>query len=152
MSLLKQSKWQGEKRSAGEQKRGRIPRSWLKLYCLPFRIGKSFRIFSFGQKKKKKGWHFHYLWHRYAKWFSKNITVMFSYIYHNMTHIGLHWHTSRYRYSEGWSITRIDCLEFLCWMGLLCCNNIKIYEELPIILASKRKDWARDREEMGKKP
>lgn len=136
MSLLEQSKQEGEKRSAGEQKREKTLRSWLILHWLPFRTGTNLQNFQFWPKI---GWYFCYLWHRYAKRFSKNITVTFSFIYHNMTYIGLYWHTSRYKYCEGWSITRIDCLEFLCWMGLLCCNTIKIYEELLVIPVSKKK-------------
>lgn len=75
---------------------------------------------------------------------------MFSYIYHNMTYIGLYWHTSRYRYSESLSITRIDCLEFLCWMGILCCNTFKTYEELLITPVSKKTDGTRDKEGVWK--
>lgn len=131
-----------------ENRRERILRSWLILHWLLFRIGTNLQNFQFWQKN---GWNFHYLWHKYAKWFQKILLWCFLISTTiRLTLACLYWNTSRNRYSEGLFITRIDCLEFLCWVGLLYCNSFKIYEELLIIPVSKKKDWERGREGWGR--
>lgn len=111
----------------------------LILHWLPFRIGTNLQNFQFWPKKS---WNCHYLWHRspLLNGFQKILLSCFL----TSTTICLvlaclYWNNSRYRYSEGLFLTRIDCLEFLCWVDLLCCNTFKIYEELLIIPVSKKK-------------